>query len=85
MEYDVVGVKVVAKYVLELRFEDGTLRVVDLEPELWGPAFEALRDPTYFARVTVDRESGNVTWPNGADLSPEFLYDSAKQIARSES
>lgn len=39
--------------------------------------FIALRDPAYFAQVRVDAEIGTITWPNGADLAPEVLYDRA--------
>jgi hypothetical protein len=47
---------------------------VDIEPLLYGEMFEPLRDFARFAEVTVDPELGTVVWPNGADLSPEFLY-----------
>lgn len=70
----VVAVKVLRSYVIEVTFDDGFRRVVDLEPELWGTVFEPLRDPVLFARATVDEELGTVVWPNGADISPEFLY-----------
>jgi len=39
--------------------------------------FEPLKDKTLFAQVTVHPELHTVTWPNGADLSPEFLYQQA--------
>ena len=70
----VVGVRVLRPFVLEVTFEDGFVREVDLEPELWGGSFEALKDPAFFAQVTVDEELGTVVWPNGADIAPEFLY-----------
>jgi Protein of unknown function (DUF2442) len=64
---------------LRLTFADGTAGDVDLSG-LWqsGPVFEPLRDPAYFASVTVDPELGTVTWPNGADLAPEVLYDQVR-------
>lgn len=66
---------------LYLTFEDGTAGEVDLS-EIWcnGPVFEPLADPAYFARVTVDPELGTVTWPNGADLAPEVLYDRVRLL-----
>ncbi len=70
----VVGVKVLRPYVIEVTFDDGFRRIVDMEPELWGPVFEPLRDPAFFAQASVDEELGTVVWPNGADISPEFLY-----------
>lgn len=54
-----------------LRFDDGSSGEVDLGRELDGEVFEPLRDPTYFARFVVDE---TLTWPNGADFAPEFLY-----------
>ena len=41
--------------------------------------FEPLKDVTFFAQAVVHPELKTVTWPNGADLAPEFLYQAAKQ------
>ena len=60
---------------------DGTEGEVDLEHELDGPIFEPLRDPRYFAQFTVDPELRTVTWPNGADFAPEFLYEKIRVCA----
>jgi hypothetical protein len=70
----VIAVKVIPPYTLEVTFDDGAVRKVDVEPALRGPIFEPLRDPAYFAQVVVNDEYGTVVWPNGADLAPEFLY-----------
>lgn len=59
---------------LEVEFEDGTRGTVDLSDRLDGPVFEPLQDPDLFARVEVD-ECGAVSWPNGADLAPDALYE----------
>ena len=61
-------------YVLRLRFGDGSTRDVALEPELWGPVFEPLRDPDVFRQVAVDNELGTIVWPNGADMDPDVLH-----------
>ncbi len=66
---------VVGAYRLELRFNDGVTKTVDLESLLVGPIFEPLRDADYFALVKLNRECGTVTWPNGADFAPEALYE----------
>ena len=70
----VVAVRVLRPYLLEVTFDDGVRRQVDMEPLLWGEVFQPLRDPAYFAKVAVDADSGTIAWPNGADLAPEFLY-----------
>ena len=33
-----------------------------------------VRDPAYFAQAYIDPDSRTVTWPNGADLAPDFLF-----------
>jgi Protein of unknown function (DUF2442) len=76
---DVTDVHVRAGYVVELTFGDGAVRVIDLEPMLWGPMFEALMaDYDLFRQVTVDPDAGSIVWPNGADLSPRTLYTDLK-------
>ena len=70
----VVAVRVVGPYIIEVTFDDGTRRRVDLEPLLHKPVFAPLRGPAFFAQVAVNPEQETVVWPNGADLAPEFLY-----------
>ncbi len=53
-------VRVLKPYLLEVTFADGERRVVDVEPELFGPVFEPLRDPAHFARARADLELGTV-------------------------
>lgn len=76
---DVVDVTVLGRYVLELQFEDGSNRVIDLEPILEGPMYAALlADYDLFRQVRVDADAGTVVWPNGADISPRRLYAESK-------
>ncbi|CAG0950337.1 hypothetical protein ANRL3_00191 [Anaerolineae bacterium] len=70
----ITSAQVVGDYSLELTFDNGVRKRVNLRRELYGPIFESLRDPAYFARAFVDPDSRTVTWPNGADLAPDFLY-----------
>jgi hypothetical protein len=70
---DVTDVKVLARYVLELTFDNGETRVIDVEDMLFGPAFAPIReDYELFCAVRVD--AGTIVWPNEADLAPEVLY-----------
>ena len=62
-------------------FNDGASGIVDVAALVNAPdagIFEALRDPSFFARATLD--CGAVTWPNGADLAPDAMH---REILRS--
>jgi len=79
----ITAVELVEPHSLALRFNDGASRRVDLLPELEGPIFQPLRDPTYFSRVALDPVAGTVVWPNGADFAPDFLRElPEEEIAR---
>lgn len=67
-------------YRVWLRFDDGLEGEIDLSDVLWGPVFEPLKDPAYFANFTVD---WTLTWPNGADIAPESLYTRVLKAKRS--
>ena len=67
-------------YALAVTFADGVRREVDLADEIGVGVFAALRDPALFAKVSV--EGVGIGWPNGASLSPEFLYHDAKRATR---
>lgn len=73
--FDVVEARYLHDHTVWLKFEDGTAGEVDLGGELHGPIFEPLRDLEYFAHFTVSPDLGTISWPNGADFAPEFLYE----------
>ena len=41
--------------------------------------FVPLLDPDFFRRMTLNRVTGTVEWPNGADLAPEAIRELADQ------
>ena len=64
-----------------MTFVDGVNGEVDMRgflarSEVDGTVFEALRDPQVFERVTL--VLGAVSWPNGADLAPDAMYDAIR-------
>lgn len=66
-------IEVKPDYILSLTFKDGTRGEICLADRLFGPMFEPLKDPAYFALADIDG-FGAVCWPNGADLAPDALY-----------
>ncbi len=71
----IVAMKVCGPRRLELEFNNGVRKRVDVSPLLEGPVFEPLRANKAFARAKLDKECGTVVWPNGADFAPETLFD----------
>src|SRR6058998_1195528 len=69
------------KFRIRLTFNDGTTETVDFSPWLEGPIFEPLRNVAYFRRFFID--GGTISWPNGADIAPETLYEAAAREKRS--
>jgi hypothetical protein len=75
----ILEVEVVRDFTLRVEFNDGKVKTVDLRPLLTGPVFEPVKDPSFFALVTIDPLAQTVVWPNGADLAPEALYELESQ------
>lgn len=71
---DIVKVAVPRHGMLYLTFGDGTSGEVYVLDRMRGPVFERARTPTGFAEVRVDKETGTICWPGGADLAPDTLY-----------
>ncbi|MGA9116741.1 MAG: DUF2442 domain-containing protein [Bacteroidota bacterium] len=80
----VVEARHIADFTLFLRFQDGAEGEVDLREELWGPVFEPLLDPALFQRFAVHPDLHTVVWENGADFSPEFLYQLVRPLRPSQ-
>jgi hypothetical protein len=69
----VISAKYLGDYRLELEFNNGTSKEVDLENELYGEIFEPLKNREFFKDFSVSRNT--IEWKNGADFAPEFLYN----------
>ena len=74
----VISARPVSARVVWVRFADGSQGEVDLAPVLVGPIFDPLHDERYFRTLRVDPELGTITWPNGADIAPEYLHANLK-------
>ena len=75
MFVDVVSVRPLADYHLEIKFKDGVEGVVNVKKLVdFTGVFEPLLDEKEFAKVSVNEELGVVCWQNGADLDSDVLY-----------
>ncbi len=72
---DITDAAVVRHGVLRLTFADGLTGEVEVLDRMRGSVFADARTPEGFAKVTIDRETGTVVWPGGADLAPDTLYE----------
>ena len=61
-------------FQVEITFNNGKKGIADLSAALKGPVFEPLKNPNEFSKLMLDRELETITWPNGADLAPEYIY-----------
>jgi len=70
----VAEARYVQDFIIHLRFTDRTEGDVDLRDELYGEIFEPLKNRAFFQQFSIHPEFHTLTWPNGADIAPEFLY-----------
>ena len=79
---DVKSIAYRSGYVFHIAFDNGLEGDVDLSEYLAkGPVFEPLRDKAFFRSARV--ENGTITWPNGADIAPETLYEKLEAAKKS--
>lgn len=71
---DVIEIKYISDYTYHVIFDDGLSGDLNLYEYLFkGPIFEPLKDKALFKSARV--EGGTISWPNGADIAPETLYE----------
>ena len=61
-------------YKILVKFNDHSEGVVDLAESLNGSVFAPLKNLEIFQQFNLDNELGTLTWCNGADFAPEYLY-----------
>ena len=76
---DAVRVEVRDDHILRVRFANGELRDFDARPLLARKCYDALKNEALFATARV--EYGVVTWADGSDLDPEWLYEDSVPVA----
>lgn len=75
MLIDIVSVRVLDQFCLEIGFEDGVIGTVDVAQLIsFQGVFAPLADRHFFEQVRVNSDIGSIAWPNGADLDPDVLY-----------
>jgi hypothetical protein len=75
---DATAVEYIEAFTVKVWFDTGESGTIDLnEVAQSGGVFEPLEDVEYFKKVFVHPEFKVLTWPNGADLAPEFVYSEA--------
>lgn len=72
----VIDAEYLGEYRLKIGFTDGKMATVDFKDWLDGGIFEVLKDKAFFQKFFVD--GWTVSWPNGADVAPETLYQYAR-------
>ncbi len=71
---DVTKIRYKGGYCYHIVFDDGTSGDVDFSEYLdRGPVFAPLQDLNFFRQARI--EGGTISWPNGADIAPESLYE----------
>lgn len=71
---EVIDIKYRGKYVYSIKFDDGIEGDIDFSEYLSrGPVFQSIKDDKIFSKATV--EGGTISWPTGADIAPETLYE----------
>ena len=77
MLVDVMSVRPLPGYRLELTFEDGKCGVFDVSPLLDKGVFKRLTNKAVYDAVRV--ENGTVVWPGDLDIAPETLYEECEE------
>ncbi len=76
----VVEAEYIKDYTIKLKFNDGTVKIVDLESYAErGGIFSRLKDKEFFKKFFIDLNT--LSWPNGADIAPERLYEIGKEVS----
>lgn len=78
-------VEYIEDYKLVVTFENNIKKIIDLRNHLNRGIFKPLKNVSYFKTVSVDEDLDTIVWDNGADISPDFLFEIGKDIKKSSS
>lgn len=72
----------VGDYKLKLLFSDDKTKIVDFKDWIdeGGVYLLPLKNMLYFKKVQIDEFNYSICWPNGADFSPDVLYEIGQEV-----
>ena len=73
---EITSAKQISDYKIEIIFNDKTKGIVDLKNAIFSDhrqIFQELRDLKKFQKFKIEFDT--LSWENGLDLAPEFLYN----------
>lgn len=73
----VIDARYLHDYFIHIVFSNGKEGNIDLQPFIGQGVFEPLTNKAYFKKLFVD--GWTISWPNGADIAPETLYELTEQ------
>lgn len=79
MHYDIIEAAAIRDYTVYLKFSDGLEGLIKLDRIIGkGEIFSPLTDKQFFCKLRLEPGWRTISWPNGADLAPDVLYDKIK-------
>ena len=73
-----IDVKPLKDYQIELKFDNGEIKILDVKPYFKFKIFKELKEENKFATVKISGLS--IEWENGADICPDELYNNSEKI-----
>lgn len=71
-----IDVKPLKDYQIEIKFDNGEVKILDVKPYFKFKIFKELKEENKFATVKISELS--IEWENGADICPDELYNNSK-------
>lgn len=75
--HEVIRAAYIEDYKILVEFDDSKSKIIDFKKALKdfkGQIFQPLKDIDYFKTFKISEGIATLSWDNGADISPEFLY-----------
>ena len=79
-----IQVKAINQYSIWLKFADNTEGQVDLSYLINKPVFNNWKNPDFFKKVYIDKETCAIAWDENIELCPDSLYLKIKGITFEE-
>ena len=73
-----IDVKPLKDYQIEIKFDNGEIKILDVKPYFKFKIFKELKEENKFATVKISGLS--IEWENGADICPDELYNNSINI-----